>query len=84
MTESSAVATEDRATAIEAILDNAPTMGVEAALRRFGTSLTATERELVSSLSSEEFDQLGRVRTKLGPLARRANNNNNNNNTRAQ
>jgi hypothetical protein len=81
MTETIVESPEDRVTAIEAVLDNAPSIGVEEALRRFGTSLTKTEQGLMSSLSAEEFERLGELRNKLGPLARRANNNNNNNNT---
>jgi hypothetical protein len=79
------VTTIERAVALEAVLANAPEVGIETALDRFGGALTPTERKLVSSLSVEEIGSLNRIETKLSAVqARRANNNNNNNNTRPQ
>jgi hypothetical protein len=42
---------QERAMAIEAILNNAAEMGIEEALSRSGSALTTTEKELLKTLS---------------------------------
>jgi hypothetical protein len=75
----------ERAVALEAVLSNAPELGIAGALEVFGKALTPTEARLVESLSDEEVSQLIALRTKLAPLGtggslmKDANNNNNNN-----
>ena len=77
--------TMERSVALEAVLTNASEIGMETALDRFGSALTPTEKQLVSSLSTEEIVSLNRIETKLSAVqARRPTNNNNNNNTKAQ
>lgn len=56
----------DRATALEAVLNNAPDIGTEAALKKFGAPLTKVEKNLIRSLTPEELTQLRNVKRKLG------------------
>lgn len=69
----------ERSLALEAVLNNAPELGVKEALKRFGGPLTVTERELVSGLSKAELTGLKVARGKLGSLGSLAKDNNNNN-----
>ncbi len=55
-----------RALAIEAILNNAPTLGIEEAIQRFGSDLTDTEKELLKTLTPEELTSLKSILSKLG------------------
>jgi hypothetical protein len=71
----------ERSLAIAAILSNAPTMGLEASVKKFGASLTSVDRELIGSLTPEELGALKEIEGKISPLrtGTMANNNNNNN-----
>lgn len=57
---------QERAMAIEAILNNAAEMGIEEALSRFGSALTTTEKELLTTLTTEELASLKSMLSKLG------------------
>jgi hypothetical protein len=57
---------QERAMAIEAILNNAAEMGIEEALSRFGSALTTTEKELLKTLTTEELASLKSIMSKLG------------------
>jgi hypothetical protein len=67
----------ERSLALEAVLSNAPTLGVQEAVERFGAALTPTERQLISSLSQEELAAFVSTRAKLGGIGFRLPNNNN-------
>ncbi len=55
-----------RATALEAVLNHAPDIGVEAALKKFGASLAKVEKDLIRLLSAEELTHLRNIKRKLG------------------
>lgn len=57
---------QERAMAIEAILNNAAEIGIEEALSRFGSTLTTTEKELLKTLTTEELASLKSIMSKLG------------------
>lgn len=57
---------QERAMAIEAILNNASEIGIEEALSRFGSTLTTTEKELLKTLTTEELSSLKSIMSKLG------------------
>ena len=73
----------ERQTAIGAILDAAPTLGLQQAISKFGRSLTAAERDTISSLTADEVKALGAINAKLGIVNAKPVNNNNNNNKKA-
>jgi hypothetical protein len=52
--------------AIEAILNNAAEIGIEEALSRSGSALTTTEKELLTTLTTEELASLKSMLSKLG------------------
>lgn len=75
----------ERSLAIEAVLSNAPSMGLQASLEKFGLGLTSVEKGLIESLTQEELNALKEIEGKISPLmARRGGNNNNNNNSRTE
>jgi uncharacterized protein YaaR (DUF327 family) len=57
---------QERAVALEAILNNAADIGIEDALTRFGSALTDTEKELLKTLTPEELASLKSIMSKLG------------------
>ncbi|MEP0885782.1 hypothetical protein NDI49_30090 [Trichocoleus sp. ST-U3] len=57
---------QDRAVALEAILNNAADIGIEDALTRFGAALTDTEKEILKTLTPEELASLKSILSKLG------------------
>lgn len=57
---------QERAMAIEAILNNAAEIGIEEALSRSGSALTTTEKELLTTLTTEELASLKSIMSKLG------------------
>ncbi len=57
---------QERAMAIEAILNNAAEMGIEEALSRSGSALTTTEKELLTTLTTEALASLKSIMSKLG------------------
>jgi hypothetical protein len=57
---------QERARALDAVLAQAPDIGVDEALARFGQALSQTEQELVRSLTLEELTTLRSVENKLG------------------
>lgn len=57
---------QERAMAIEAILNNAAEIGIEEALSRSGSALTTTEKELLTTLTTEELASLKSMLSKLG------------------
>jgi hypothetical protein len=57
---------QERARALDAVLAQAPDIGVDEALARFGQALSQTEQELVRSLTQEELTTLRSVESKLG------------------
>jgi hypothetical protein len=63
---SAAAKEQERARALDAVLAQAPDIGVEDALARFGQALSQTEQELVRSLTPEELKSLRSVEHKLG------------------
>jgi len=68
---------QERADALDAVLVQAPDIGIEAALEQFGQALSQVERDLVRSLTREELETLRKVEGKLGSRRKgRVNNNN--------
>ena len=65
----------ERCTALEGIISHAPDIGVEKALKQFGGPLTATEKELIRSLTKEELKSLRTINGKVGGLLRKSTNN---------
>lgn len=63
---SAAAKEQERARALAAVLAQAPDIGVDEALTRFGQALSQTEQELVRSLTLEELAALRSVESKLG------------------
>jgi hypothetical protein len=57
---------QERAQALDAVLAQAPDIGVDEALARFGQALSAIDQELVRSLTPEEVAALRSVESKLG------------------
>lgn len=56
----------ERATALEAVLNHAPEMGIEGAIKKFGGPLTKVEKDLIRTLTPEEVTQLRNIKRKLG------------------
>jgi hypothetical protein len=74
---SAAAKEQERAHALDAVLAQAPDIGVEEALTRFGQALPPIDQELVRSLTPEELASLRSVESKLGiRRSPRVNNNN--------
>ena len=68
---------QERADALDVVLAQAPDIGIDVALDRFGQALSQVERDLVRSLTQEELETLRKVEGKLGSRRRgRVNNNN--------
>lgn len=65
----------ERCAALEGIISQAPDIGVEKALKQFGGPLTATEKELIRSLTKEELKSLRIIKGKVGGLLRKSTNN---------
>jgi hypothetical protein len=57
---------QERADALDAVLAQAPDIGVDAALDRFGQALSPVDQELVRSLTREELAALRSIEGKLG------------------
>jgi len=57
---------QERAAALEAIINNAPDSGIDEALETFGSLLTDTEKELMRTLTPEELTALKSILSKLG------------------
>jgi hypothetical protein len=57
---------QERAAALEAIINNAPDSGIDEALETFGPLLTDTEKELLRTLTPEELTALKSILSKLG------------------
>jgi hypothetical protein len=74
------VNTEKQGLALDAVLSQAATIGIDEAIKKFGESLTPTERELVKTLTPEEIKSLNAAKAKLGVLGIRPLGNNNNHN----
>jgi hypothetical protein len=58
----------ERKLAIEAILSQAPIIGMDKALATFGDPLLPTEHKLLAALSNKDVEDLHRLRSKLGDL----------------
>ena len=58
-----------RATALGRAIEEATTSGVDAALAKFGDSLTDDDVEMIRGLSKDEIGALAKVRGKLNLLA---------------
>jgi hypothetical protein len=57
---------QERARALEAVLAQAPDIGVDEALTRFGQGLSPIDQELVRSLTQDELKSLRSIKSKLG------------------
>jgi hypothetical protein len=57
---------QERARALEAVLAQAPDIGVDEALTRFGRALSPIDQELVRSLTPDELASLRSIKSKLG------------------
>jgi hypothetical protein len=57
---------QERADALDAVLAQAPDIGIDEALARFGQALSAIDQELVRSLTREELAALRSIEGKLG------------------
>jgi hypothetical protein len=57
---------QERAAALEAIINHAPDIGIDEALERFGSVLTDSEKELLRTLTPEELTALRSILSKLG------------------
>jgi hypothetical protein len=58
----------ERKLAVEAILSQAPSIGIEKALELYGEALLPTEHKILASLTKEDLEALQRLRGKLGDL----------------
>lgn len=67
----------ERCAALEGIISQAPDIGIEKALKQFGGPLSASEKELIRSLTKDELKSLRIIKGKVGGLLRKGNINNN-------
>ena len=63
---------QERAIALEAVLNHAPDIGIEQALEQFGSSLTDTEKQVLRTLTPEELAALKSILSKIGTQIFRA------------
>jgi len=71
---------QERARAVSAVLAQAPNVGLDEAIARFGQRLSQADQDLIRSLTREELSALQSTQGKLGDLTTAAAARNNNNN----